>query len=142
MKGKQVLCFLFVLAVVKAIFTSGSLERVTSQEMQEGNETHPLINLGNSLVHRLTTISCPFGTLLYKDLQRYYNQLSDVYRFLKQRDVVEIVKGWKVYDKIEKLGGPPHLNLTLNIYNLKKKYRWTDSGEVYDIKQVKLYLFL
>ncbi|XP_054274376.1 uncharacterized protein LOC128994117 [Macrosteles quadrilineatus] len=135
MRVKLALCLVTVSAVVDIILT-GESDRLFSQELRESGDPHPLVNLGNSLVHRLTSVSCPFGTLLYKDLQRYYNLLSDVYRFLKRRDVVEIVKGWKVYDQIVKMGGPPHLNLTLDFFTLKKKYKWSDSGEVYDVKQI------
>lgn len=132
---RQLLCLLVLVKI--GIFESiedGSQE--CPYEEKGDGDPHPLINLGKSLKHRLTTISCPHGMLLYKDLQSYYNKLSDIYRLLKDRDVKDIVKGFKVYDEINKEGGPPHLNVTMNYFGLKKKYNWQDSGEVKDVKEV------
>lgn len=130
---------LIYLVVLVKMGIFGSLEEGSQEcpyEEKGDGDTHPLVNLGNSLTHRLTTLSCPHGNLLYKDFQNYYNKLSDIYRLLKQRDAVEIVKGFKVYDEINKAGGPPHLNVTMNYSKLKKKYNWQDSGEVKDVKEV------
>lgn len=107
-------------------------------EPYDPQDTHPLINLGNSLKHRLSILNqpCPYGRLIFKDLVKYYNRLSDVYRLLKRRDIVDIVKMYKVYAEVNKTGGPPHLNIMMDYEGLQKTYDWRDKEEVKAIKQV------
>uniref|UniRef100_A0A1B6KQS8 Uncharacterized protein n=1 Tax=Graphocephala atropunctata TaxID=36148 RepID=A0A1B6KQS8_9HEMI len=125
---------LFFLLLSVQLGVSREYDRFTIDEVKQ--DPHPLVNLGNSLNHRLTTLSSPHGILIYKDLRNFYNLLSDVYRHLTRRDAAEIVKGFKVYDELEKQGGPAHLNVTFDFFKLKRKYNWADSVEVQDVKEV------
>ncbi|KAG8335853.1 hypothetical protein J6590_058635 [Homalodisca vitripennis] len=127
---------LFILLLLVKTSVLEEYERFSIKE--EKQDPHPLVNLGNSLNHRLTTLSSPHGILLVKDLRNYYNLLSDVYRLLTRKDGAEIVKGFKVYNELEKQGGPTHLNVTFDFFKLKRKYNWADSVEVQDVKEIML----
>lgn len=60
---------------------------------------------------------------------KYYNRLDDILMRVR----TDNMKAMKVMEHLKKIGGPPHLNVTINFKKLQKFYKFDDEG----IEEVK-----
>lgn len=60
---------------------------------------------------------------------RYYNRLDDILMRVR----TENVRATKVMEHLKKIGGPPHLNVTIDFKKIQKYYKFDDEG----IEEVK-----
>lgn len=55
---------------------------------------------------------------------KYYNRLDDILMRVR----TENMRAMKIMEHLKKIGGPPHLNVTIDFTKLQKYYKFDDEG--------------
>lgn len=88
----------------------------------ENREWFPeMIGLGKN-ISRLLLKPEGAGHEFVRDLFMYWEEIEHMYVLLKQNDSSAL----EMYNEIEKIGGPPHIDQLINDTALLLAYNWTD----------------